>query len=73
MEKQASKVALITGANKGLGLEIARQLGQQGIVVVLGARQGKADAPAARRGPRGPRRGAGRDQRRRYRGPTPLF
>lgn len=47
MEKQASKVALITGANKGLGLEIARQLGQQGIVVVLGARQGKADAPAA--------------------------
>lgn len=41
------KVALITGANKGLGLEIARQLGQQGIIVVLGARQGKAEAPAA--------------------------
>ena len=33
-----SKVALITGANKGLGLEIARQLGQQGITVVVGAR-----------------------------------
>lgn len=32
------KVALITGAYKGLGLEIARQLGQQGIVVLLGAR-----------------------------------
>ena len=31
-------VALITGANKGIGLEIARQLGQQGIVVVVGAR-----------------------------------
>lgn len=31
-------VALITGANKGLGLEIARQLGRQGLVVVLGAR-----------------------------------
>jgi NAD(P)-dependent dehydrogenase (short-subunit alcohol dehydrogenase family) len=43
----SKKVALITGANKGLGLEIARQLGQQGIVVVLGARQGKAEAPAA--------------------------
>ena len=33
-----SRVALVTGANKGLGLEIARQLGQQGITVVLGAR-----------------------------------
>ena len=47
MEKHAKKVALITGANKGLGLEIARQLGQQGLAVVLAARQGKADAPAA--------------------------
>lgn len=41
------KVALITGANKGLGLEIARQLGQQGLTVVLGARAGKAAAPTA--------------------------
>ncbi len=32
------KVALITGANKGIGLEIARQLGHQGITVVLGSR-----------------------------------
>lgn len=47
MEKHAKKVALITGANKGLGLEIARQLGQQGLTVVLAARHGKADAPAA--------------------------
>jgi NAD(P)-dependent dehydrogenase (short-subunit alcohol dehydrogenase family) len=47
MEKHSQKVALITGANKGLGLEIARQLGQQGLTVVLGARQGKAAAPAA--------------------------
>lgn len=31
-------VALITGANKGLGLEIARQLGRKGFTVVLGAR-----------------------------------
>jgi len=31
-------VALITGANKGIGLEIARQLGRQGITVLLGAR-----------------------------------
>ncbi|RZL13253.1 MAG: SDR family NAD(P)-dependent oxidoreductase, partial [Hymenobacter sp.] len=46
MEKHAKKVALITGANKGLGLEIARQLGQQGLTVVLAARQGNAEAPA---------------------------
>lgn len=32
------KVALITGANKGLGLEIARQLAQNGCTVLLGAR-----------------------------------
>lgn len=44
----AKTVALITGANKGLGLEIARQLGKQGLVVVLGARdQAKGAAAAA--------------------------
>jgi NAD(P)-dependent dehydrogenase (short-subunit alcohol dehydrogenase family) len=37
-EALKSKVALITGANKGLGLEIARQLGQQGYIILVGAR-----------------------------------
>ena len=32
------KIALITGANKGIGLETARQLGQEGITVLAGAR-----------------------------------
>src|SRR3954463_2484854 len=32
------KVALITGANKGIGLETARQLGRQDITVLVGAR-----------------------------------
>ena len=42
-----NKVALITGANKGLGLEIARQLGKQGITVVIGSRDaGRGEAAA---------------------------
>ena len=32
------KVALISGANKGIGFETARQLGKQGVTVLLGAR-----------------------------------
>jgi NAD(P)-dependent dehydrogenase (short-subunit alcohol dehydrogenase family) len=43
------KVALITGANKGIGFAIARQLGEQGIGVLVGARdevRGKAAADA---------------------------
>jgi len=41
------KTALITGANKGIGLETARQLGQQGITVLLGARGAKKAEEAA--------------------------
>jgi NAD(P)-dependent dehydrogenase (short-subunit alcohol dehydrogenase family) len=33
-----STVALITGANRGLGLETARQLGRRGMSVIVGAR-----------------------------------
>ena len=33
-----SRVALITGGNRGLGFEIARQLGRRGISVILGVR-----------------------------------
>jgi len=34
------RVALVTGANKGIGLEIARGLGALGITVLVGARDG---------------------------------
>jgi NAD(P)-dependent dehydrogenase (short-subunit alcohol dehydrogenase family) len=43
-----NKVALITGANKGLGFEIARQLGHQGVTVVLGARDNAKANEAAK-------------------------
>jgi NAD(P)-dependent dehydrogenase (short-subunit alcohol dehydrogenase family) len=45
----AKKVALITGANKGLGFEMARQLAQKGVKVVLAARDPqKGEAAAAK-------------------------
>jgi NAD(P)-dependent dehydrogenase (short-subunit alcohol dehydrogenase family) len=36
--EKSPKVALITGANKGIGLETARQLGKLGMTVLVGAR-----------------------------------
>ncbi len=41
------KTALITGANKGIGREIARQLGQQGYSVWLGCRDAERGERAA--------------------------
>src|SRR5271170_7860611 len=40
------KVALITGANRGIGLETAKQLGEKGVTVILGSRK-LSDAEAA--------------------------
>lgn len=43
------RIALITGAYRGLGLETARQLGTQGYKVILSSRDGaKAEAAAAK-------------------------
>jgi NAD(P)-dependent dehydrogenase (short-subunit alcohol dehydrogenase family) len=41
------RVALITGANKGIGFETARQLGRQGITVLIGSRDRQRGRKAA--------------------------
>ncbi len=38
MTTTAAKLVLVTGANKGIGLEVAKSLAQQGCTVLLGAR-----------------------------------
>lgn len=47
MSDATGKVALITGANRGIGLETARQLGALGITVLVGARDQKRGETAA--------------------------
>jgi NAD(P)-dependent dehydrogenase (short-subunit alcohol dehydrogenase family) len=52
-EKPAGRVAFITGANKGIGLETARGLGALGVTVVLGSRDeanGRAAAETLKSG-----------------------
>ena len=43
-----NKVALVSGANKGIGKEIARGLAKQGFTVLLGARKAELGEAAAK-------------------------
>jgi NAD(P)-dependent dehydrogenase (short-subunit alcohol dehydrogenase family) len=47
VNESSKKIALITGGNKGIGFEIARQLGKAGLFVLLGARDARLGKDAA--------------------------
>lgn len=44
----SQRIALVSGANRGLGLEVSRQLAASGVTVLLGARNALAGDKAAR-------------------------
>ena len=48
----SEKVALVTGGNRGIGLETVKQLANRGVSVVMGSRSLKKGEEAKREGQR---------------------
>lgn len=44
---EGNRVALVSGANRGIGLEVCRQLAEMGLTVILGSRDGEKGRQAA--------------------------
>jgi NAD(P)-dependent dehydrogenase (short-subunit alcohol dehydrogenase family) len=49
MTMTSKRIALVTGANKGLGFETSRQLAQQGVLVLMGCRSAARGRAAERK------------------------
>jgi NAD(P)-dependent dehydrogenase (short-subunit alcohol dehydrogenase family) len=62
VENLNDKIAIVTGANRGIGLEVARQLARLGVTVIPGSCElGKGEQAAATLPDNGPTGGFFRD------------
>src|SRR5918996_4948387 len=46
---ESGRIALVSGGNRGIGLEVCRQLPERGITVIMGSRDGEQGRAAAAR------------------------